>query len=390
MENQNETKYEAELGRKKSQMQKRVQSDREEDVKEKTGKRDEKGKMIVSWWNGGGKLVPRMTVNLVLKQYLETKADIFVYGEALIYRSIKEINLNGYIAITHKAQKEGVRRGIVVFYKKRFASIVTKERSSKKFDILWIRMKSSQDERVFAFFYAPGVNHNEKCREEFYDELRKGVEQYKDKQIYLMGDSNARLGEFSADKDINGILKSNKNKTLFLGFVEYAGMKYLNRIYELGKPTYEIVGKKRSVIDVALTNNMSRVENFEVMPQILGANAQTCHKIIQLTLRINVEQEKTVMKTKKKFRHCNAEALISVKGDVAKKCKTLRLLRGERLPSIYTYDIISRIYENAKVKYIGYRKGSRKIAPATTVVRTIQAKIIQTIALLERERRRKS
>ena len=80
--------------------------------------------------------------------------------------------------------------------------------------------------------------------------------------------------------------------------------------------------------------------------------------------------------------------MLRVKGEVAKKCKTLRLLRGERLPSIHTYDIISRIYENAKVKYIGYRKGSRKIAPATTVIRTIQAKINQTIALIERERRR--
>ena len=65
------------------------------------------------------------------------------------------MNLDGYIAITHKAQKEGVRRGIVVFHKKRFASIVTKERSSKKFDILWIRMKSHQEERLFAFFMLP-------------------------------------------------------------------------------------------------------------------------------------------------------------------------------------------------------------------------------------------
>ena len=108
-----------------------------------------------------------------------------------------------------------------------------------------------------------------------------------------MGDSNARLGEFSADQDINGDMKSNKNKGMFLGFIQYGGLKYLNRIYERGKPTYEIAGKKRSIIDVALTNNMSLVQNFKVMPNILGANAQTCHKIMQLTIRKEEAQQKT-------------------------------------------------------------------------------------------------
>ena len=42
------------------------------------------------------------------------------------------------------------------------------------------------------------------------------VERHKHKKIFIMGDSNARLGEFSADKDINGNTKSNKNKTLYI------------------------------------------------------------------------------------------------------------------------------------------------------------------------------
>ena len=32
---------------------------------------------------------------------------------------------------------------------------------------------------------------------------------------------------------------------------------------------------------------MKQVENFDVKPQILGANPQTAHKIIQLTLKFN-------------------------------------------------------------------------------------------------------
>ena len=90
-------------------------------------------------------------------------------------------------------------------------------------------MKSPEELCLFVFFYAPGANHDEKCREEFYDELRKGVDEHSSEKIYLMGDSNARLGEFSGDKDIYGNIKSNKNKTLLMGILQYTGLKYLNR-----------------------------------------------------------------------------------------------------------------------------------------------------------------
>ena len=95
------------------------------------------------------------------------------------------------------------------------------------------------------FFYAPGANREDSLRDEFYEDLRTGVEQYKDKKMYLLGDSNANLGEFSADQDIKGNIKSNKNETLFLGFIQFADLKYLNRIFKRGKPTDDISGTKR-------------------------------------------------------------------------------------------------------------------------------------------------
>ena len=100
-----------------------------------------------------------------------------------------------------------------------------------------------------------------------------------------MGDSNARLGDYSGDKDINGHTMRNNNQALLLGMVEYTGMAYLNRIYARGEPTYEILGKKKSIIDVALANSLNQVKNFKIKPQILAANAQTYHKIITLTLK---------------------------------------------------------------------------------------------------------
>ena len=68
-------------------------------------------------------------------------------------------------------------------------------------------------------------------------------------------------------------------------------LKYLNRIYELGKPTYEIMGKKRSIIDVALTNNIRQDVNFEVIPKMLGENSQPCHKLIRLAIRIEAAKD---------------------------------------------------------------------------------------------------
>ena len=124
---------------------------------------------------------------------------------------------------------------------------------------------------VFCFFYAPGESHTEIERTSFYDDLRKVYERYpKDVSIFMIGDSNARLGKFSLDKDVNGKFKCNKNKPHFLGFLSFTAMSYVNGTYCRGIPTYEILGKKKSVIDVCLTNDMNLVHNFEVLSNILG------------------------------------------------------------------------------------------------------------------------
>ena len=70
-----------------------------------------------------------------------------------------------------------------------------------------------------------------------------------------MGDSNARLGEFLNDLDIHRNPVSNKNEPLFQGFLEYTGLTLLNKKYSFGIPTYEIINRKRSIIDFALINS---------------------------------------------------------------------------------------------------------------------------------------
>ena len=163
------------------------------------------------------------------------------------------------------------------------------------------------------------------------------------------------MGEFSGDKDINGVTKTNQNKSLLMRLLQYTNLKYLNRIYEIGIPTYEILGQKKSIIDVALTNSIKHVKTFQVKRDIFGASAQTAHKIIQVTILANFGQQHNSKRKIKKFRYCTHEALLRIKGEVAKKCRMSRLITGDRHPN-YKYETIRRMYENVKIKYISNSK----------------------------------
>ena len=346
--------------------------------------------LVVAWWNGGGKLAPRLNTNPGLQEYMSLSPDVFVYGEALVTRITNDMKLPGYNMILHKAQLKGKRRGLLVYFKQKLAYTMTKDGSSKTFDILWLRRKTNNEESILGFFYAPGAHQPEILREKFYDELRRGIDKHKGKNIYLMGDSNARLGEFSGDKDIHGEPRTNNNKALFMGLIQYKGLEYLNRIYEKGTPTYEIWGQKSSIIDVAMTNNLRKVRNFKVYPQILGTNAQTCHKIIELTLKVNLNHEAENTAKVQRFKYCSDESLTRVRNEVARKCKILRLLRETRQPSIYNYGVLRKLYHNAKVRCIGFSKRRNKKAPVPMSVKTVQAQITQATSQIEREKRKAS
>ena len=127
----------------------------EDEDEELTGLKEVRTMMKVAWWNGGGKMMVRLKANPVLLQFLEGKPDIFVYGEALVSKNTKEIKIDGYKRIIHKAERGGVRRGIVIFYRKEYANVITRGSTSKKFDIIWVRMKTAQEERIFGFFMHP-------------------------------------------------------------------------------------------------------------------------------------------------------------------------------------------------------------------------------------------
>ena len=128
--------------------------------------------------------------------------------------------------------------------------------SSKIFDIVWINLQLQDEVLYFCFFYAPGAHLAEAIRLKFYQTFTVNYDKFAAKgKVLLVGDSNARLGKFLSDIDIHGNIVSNKNKPLFLGFLEYSGLTLLNKKYCIGIPTYEIINRKRSIIDFALTNS---------------------------------------------------------------------------------------------------------------------------------------
>ena len=134
----------------------------------------------------------------------------------------------------------------------------------------------------------------------------------------MMGDKNARLGRLTGDRDIHGKIKTNMNKALFLEFLKYSGMYLPNTIYTRGQPTYEILDQKRYIIDLCLANSLTTILAFEVLPQILGASAQTCHKVLKLRLRSKEDIKEEPTNEAEKFRHCENMDVLKVKRDVAK------------------------------------------------------------------------
>ena len=135
------------------------------------------GLLGILFWNGGGCMSSRLRVNPELKKLFSGHPDIFVYAESMIYGDIKR-KLSGYHAFHHPALKKSCRRGIAVFFKDKFQFCLSKDKASKKFDLVWIKFRNNDDLLIFCFFYAPGDHKPIEERTAFYDEMRAGYKSY--------------------------------------------------------------------------------------------------------------------------------------------------------------------------------------------------------------------
>ena len=50
------------------------------------------------------------------------------------------------------------------------------------------------------------------------------------------------------------------------------------------------MNRKRSIIDFGMTNSDHLVENFEIIPTNFGVSPQTCHKALELSIKLGCKE----------------------------------------------------------------------------------------------------
>ena len=116
--------------------------------------RDRKFRLL--FWNSGGCLLSRIRTNPQLSDLISSLPDMFVFVETMLYKTSKTSSLlPNYDVITHLAKRKSHRRGISVFYSSKIRYRLTTDFASKKFDIIWLRLKLRHKDQIFCFFSAP-------------------------------------------------------------------------------------------------------------------------------------------------------------------------------------------------------------------------------------------
>ena len=174
-----------------------------------------------------------------------------------------------------------------------------------------------------------------------------------------------------------------------MGFLEYSGVSLVNKQFSPGVPTYEIAGKKRSLIDVCLTNAIHHIRSFVVLPIILGVSPQTCHKAIKMvitnSLRVNPEP---IANRVSAYRFCTFENLEKVRGLVATDIDDLiHIRKGYKSPvPFFNYKVLVKLYAKAKAKLLGFVKNRNQTEVPSQKILEFQHKIRLATALYLRDK----
>ena len=142
-----------------------------------------------------------------------------MYREAQIPSPIN-LSLKGYTYYVHRSKPnivDNLHRGLAIFYLNKHKFRLTKVLTSNKFDIVWMRLDTKNEVTHFCFFYSPCAHHPISVRSKFYDIFCSKFTKFASLgRVYLLGDTNARLGSLLKDMDIHGKFITNQNSQLFL------------------------------------------------------------------------------------------------------------------------------------------------------------------------------
>ena len=226
------------------------------------------------------------------------------------------------------------------------------------------------------FFYVPGAHHPLSIRSKFYDIFTSKFADFAALgKVFLIGDTNARLGSVLNDKNLNGQVISNPNKQLFMQFLEYSGLTILNLKYCRGVPTYEIPNKKCSIIDLCLTNSPETVLDFEIERKPLGVSSQTCHKALTVMISLKPKPlDPTPPPRRIKFGRLTRSKQNKILYDV-----TNSILQLDKSRSSPDYSLLVELIFTAKRQNLGLCLSKRKTPPLSPAMRHIQQRFSNAI-----------
>ena len=196
----------------------------------------------------------------------------------------------------------------------------------------------------------------------------------------MIGDTNARLGSLLDDKNLRGQITTNPNKELFIEFLQYSGLIILNSIYCKGVPTYEIAGKKRSIIDLCLTNSPEIIHDFKVETTPFGVNSQTCHRALVTTIIINrAEKDSISVNRRIAYGRLSKKKQMRIVSEVSSKI--VEFQNNGKSPD---YFLLTEVFSTIKRKILGIRRTTRTTSPPSPAMRDLQQKFSNAVLNLQK------
>ena len=138
---------------------------------------------------------------------------------------------------------------------------------------MWLKLPAetpATKDLYIALTYCRTSNYQNEVTE-FYARLAHDSLMYRELgEVFVMGDFNARLGEYTGDRAPGGKWAINGNASAFLSFQEATELVLLNRKHAYGTPTFSRPGAaSNSIIDFILVSPHIEEKCSEFQVQVL-------------------------------------------------------------------------------------------------------------------------
>ena len=163
-------------------------------------------------------------------------------------------------------------------------------------------------------------------------------------------------------------------------FLQFSGLVILNSIFCKGAPTYEIAGKKRSIINLCLTNSPDLIHHFEVEPTPFGVNSQTCHRALETTIIVNRPKRVSIpVKRRIAYGRLSKKKQMRIVAEVSSK-----LVELQNSGSSPDYFQLTKVFSAVKQRFLGIRDTIRSTTPLSPTMRNLQKKFYRAIDNLKK------